>query len=875
MAIVRVLVWGFQLFLVTIVLSQPGDIASNCIITEQHGEHPDSPVKIGVLANRGYEKCMKEWGPTAEYLNQQLSPIAFEIVPLGFNEIFDAVRQQQVCYVIANPSYYACLEKKGQVVRIATLQIAGEPFPHACFGGVIFTYAQRTDIQSLQDLKGKRFSAVDHHSLGGWNAALYELKKNGVNPHDDFKKLRFEGSHDAVVQAVLAGRSDAGTVRSTQLERMAKEGYINLSDIKVIHTKDTVYPNYNYLLSTRLYPEWPVAALPHTDPVLSKSIAIALLQMEENDPAAKALRSSGWDIPQDYTKVHDLLRFLRLPPYEDYGKVTPTQVLQQYWLPVSIGLLLLIALFTSWVYLKILNKKIRNTSQKLMESENQFRVLFENSSVAIIVHDPETCEVISANKKAISSYGYYNFSEFKRADIWLEPPYSLSDAREWFRKVQHTNRPHRFEWKSRSLSGQVFWEEVILQQIRLRGKEYIISTSVDITHKKEKERLEKEHLEKKVEIAQKTLQFKQNFLANMSHEIRTPLTGIIGMVDLLEQTQVSPDQKEYIEILKSSGQSLREIINQVLDFSKIEAGKLTLNPSVFQFSTLIENAHKLFGATCKKKISFEINTYTSIPDFIEADYSRLSQVLNNLVSNAVKFTPEGKITLSAKLLSQDPASQQLSIRVEVKDTGVGIPKYKQKVLFTPFSQIEEKDNRTYEGTGLGLSICKELVRLHGGEMGFVSKYRKGSMFWFTFKANKAEPPVKTPHESKEETPAESDSLNILLCEDKKVNQKVISLMLQTMGHNVSLASNGKDALKIFKPGLFDLILMDIQMPVMDGITATQKLREKYKTQLPPIIGLSANAFEGDREKYISQGMDEYLTKPIKGDDFKLMIEKVM
>ncbi|MBS4014700.1 MAG: response regulator [Bacteroidetes bacterium] len=383
---------------------------------------------------------------------------------------------------------------------------------------------------------------------------------------------------------------------------------------------------------------------------------------------------------------------------------------------------------------------------------------------------------------------------------------------------------------------------------------------------------ESEELRRQVELANKSAEFKQNFLANMSHEIRTPLTGLVGMIELLGQTPLNHQQQDYINTLKQSTENLHEIINQVLDYSKIEAGKLKLNIKTFQFQALLINAKKLFSSICDKEISFEIHVEEEVPLFINADKSRIMQVINNLISNAVKFTSRGKISLNVKHVNTDSLTHETTIKIEVADTGLGIKPEKHNQLFIPFAQIDEMDTRDYDGTGLGLSICKELVKLHGGDIGFESEYKVGSTFWFTFKAKVADWEEMPSLLSSDEAFNSSKSLRIMLVEDKKINQKVISLMLSSIGHKVTCVNNGEEALSAFVPGAYDMILMDVQMPVMDGIAATQALKEKY-ADVPPVVGLSANAFEGDSEKYKKLGMDDYITKPLKYEDFTEVVNK--
>lgn len=342
------------------------------------GEHDEAitasqsqPVKIGVLANRGYDIAMQEWGPTADYLNKTLFPLQFTIVPLDFNEIPEAARTQNISFLCANPSVYTYQEYFGLAQRIATLQVPGDPEPQAVFGGVIFTRSDRTDIAHLEDLKGKSFVAVDKTSLGGWHAAWAELLKAGIDPERDLSSLTFDGTHDSVVFAVLAGEKDAGTVRSSQLERMANEKKINLSEIKVLNSQEGRYPHYPYLLSTPLFPEWPFAAVTGTDHELSKDVAIALLSMDPDDPAAKASRGAGWAVPQDHTKVHELLRSLQFPPYDQYGKPTIREVLNQYWqtiLAVILGIVILVIILAYTLRTK---RRLEESKAELLKTHDE------------------------------------------------------------------------------------------------------------------------------------------------------------------------------------------------------------------------------------------------------------------------------------------------------------------------------------------------------------------------------------------------------------------------------------------------------------------------------------------------------------------------
>jgi PAS domain S-box-containing protein len=392
-------------------------------------------------------------------------------------------------------------------------------------------------------------------------------------------------------------------------------------------------------------------------------------------------------------------------------------------------------------------------------------------------------------------------------------------------------------------------------------------------------------LEKQVALAKEAIEFKQNFLANMSHEIRTPLTGIIGMLDILKETPLDQSQKEYVSIMENTSENLMEIVNQVLDFSKIEAGKIKIFIQEFDFHKLIMEKVNAFKKLSKNDNEIHVHISEDLPTFIGADRGRLSQVISNLLNNALKFTEKGTVTLTAEVACNHLEARSLpgdvvlenpvKIKVTITDTGIGISEERKDELFNPFTQLYSDQSRTHTGTGLGLAICRQLVEQHGGHIGFKSTLGSGSSFYFTFLASLC---THKSHDDDDlsgydDFPHKLQGLRILMAEDKKVNQKVFYILLRNMGFTVTFTNNGRELIDAYEPEKYDMILMDIQMPVMDGITATQKLKEKYPS-LPPVIGVSANAFEGDREKYMSAGLDEYITKPLKPADLIDVLQKL-
>ena len=316
----------------------------------------ESTVRIGVLAYRGKDRAMQMWSPTALYLSRRIPGYIFTIVPLDFHEMGPAVGRQAIDFVITNTSFYVELDSQYGVSRIATLQNKRDLNFYTLFGGVIFCKTDRQDIQNLHDLKNKRFMAVEETSLGGWQAAWREFKTAGIDPYRAFSKLEFGKTHDAVVYAVRDGKADAGTVRTDTLERMMESGLIDIGIFRVLNQQTE--KDFPFALSTRLYPEWPFAKIKATSNDLAQDVLIALLQLRPGDPAARAAQMAGWTIPLDYQPVHEIMKELRLGPYRDFGKITLSGALREYW-PwiVLFALVLFSSILIVW-YVMRLNRRL-------------------------------------------------------------------------------------------------------------------------------------------------------------------------------------------------------------------------------------------------------------------------------------------------------------------------------------------------------------------------------------------------------------------------------------------------------------------------------------------------------------------------------------
>ena len=371
---------------------------------------------------------------------------------------------------------------------------------------------------------------------------------------------------------------------------------------------------------------------------------------------------------------------------------------------------------------------------------------------------------------------------------------------------------------------------------------------------------------------------KSNFLANMSHEIRTPMNGVIGMTQLALLASPPPEQQEYLELIEKSSYRLLKVVNDILDFSKIEADKLELTIERFDLRDTIATTIREFSFAAKEKgISLEWSVADEIPNAFMGDAGRLSQILINLIGNALKFTEAGRI--SVRVEKEYAELDELIAHFSIADTGIGISPEYQASIFEAFSQADESHSRPYEGTGLGLAICARLVSLMNGQIWVESAEGQGAVFHFTALLKKAAEQPRLGDADAHGLPAETlkkqpgPQLEILLVEDNLVNQKVAAKMLEHSGHGVTIANNGQEAVDAFVRQPFDLVLMDIQMPVMDGFEATQAIRdlEKESGRHTPIIALTAHAISGYREKCLERGLDDYLSKPMNIADLNAKI----
>jgi len=415
-------------------------------------------------------------------------------------------------------------------------------------------------------------------------------------------------------------------------------------------------------------------------------------------------------------------------------------------------------------------------------------------------------------------------------------------------------------------TGAKTFQVRLTPEMDTRGEvETVLAVGRDISEYK---RLEQQ-LRRAKEQAESASKAKSEFLATMSHEIRTPMNAMLGYMDLITADSLEPMEREYLQVVKGSAETLLTVINDILDYSKIEAGKVELDAQAFSPKSVIEAVIKEHAALADQKdLRLYMRCDNDLPAALLGDISRLKQILRNLVSNALKFTEEGSVTVAVSLEPSQPSPGKAMLRFSVTDTGVGMSQEQKEKLFESFTQFESGMRRKYKGTGLGLAICKKLIGLLGGNIWVESEKGKGSSFAFTaeFEEAAAHQQPRDPERPKRQPGKPAiPPMKILLAEDNEINRAFMTELLLEHGHTVNVAENGQEVLEKLKAGRFDMVLMDVQMPVMDGMEATRLIREGKAEGVNagiPIIGLSAYAMREYQEQFLSAGMNAFVSKPV-------------
>ncbi len=682
-------------------------------------------VSIGVLSHRGDEATLRNWSPTADYLSRVIPEYRFRIVPLDFREIEPAVKNSEVDFLLVNPGIYVNMEVRYRISRIVTLNNLIDGKPSNIFGGVIFTRADRREINSLEDVRGKSLMAVDKTSLGGFQMAWKELKDIGIDPYRDTASLRFGGTHDAVVRAVQRGEVAVGTVRTGILELMSEDGSASPGEFKILGQKES--PEHPFPHSTRLYPEWPFSKLRHTPSQLARRVAVALLQMSPLEPAAQWGEYAGWTTPLEYQPVHDLLRDLHLPPYDRPVRFTLADAIGKYWywlLTVLVFLLAMIVM-TSWV--ARLNHALKKSKSML---ERQHNLILDSVADGIYGVDLQgnatfinkaVTEITGWRAKDLIGKNQHHILHHTRADGSIHPASECP--------VYLTFE----EGKPRYIEEDLFWKKdgssfpVEYSSTPIRDEKGDIKGAVvvfrDISARKEAAEAGRQYQMELAHVAR--LSTMGEMASGMAHELNQPLTAIATSADacmrLLESGDAPRDR--VLDVLETIGAQARRaggLIQQLRQFVRKEEPRLTL----VNLNHLMEEVLMLMEPEIRKAgVRMVRDLDTDIP-LVEAQQIQIDQVILNLIRNAIEAmseTPEDKRILTLRTRSAGGNA----VITSVEDTGPGLSAEVRDKLFDPF--VTSKP----QGMGLGLSISMGIITAHNGNLYYDSHASKGAVFRFT------------------------------------------------------------------------------------------------------------------------------------------------
>jgi PAS domain S-box-containing protein len=833
----------------------------------------EKTLSLGILALRPKPQMAVAWQPLADYLTSKLPGYQVRLQLLDHKEMLAALQQRQIDFVLTNPSHYIMLRQKtGLSGSLATMIPREGPLPLTSFGGVIFSRSDRTDITQLSSLKDKKIACVaaGAGTFGGFQMQALELHRAGIRPQK--KQLITTGMpQDLVIQTVLERKADVGFVRTGLIEELERQARIPAGSLKVINRQQL--PDFPYASSTRLYPEWPFVALPHMNARLAASVAAILLGIEPDSAPLKAAGVHSFAIPADYQPVEQLMQELRLPPFDTSPPFTLRDVWNRYhWWLVAINIAaVLIALLG--IRLVASNRRLAAAQADIVrhsgaleqervalkQSKEQWERTFDAMQDPVFIID-RNYRILQLNQAALDRLGLSREEALKTTCMAC---------------IDGTDYPPEHCPQTRTLQDlQSHTTELAIKRL---GGHYIVTTtplfdaqgqylaSIYLAHNITERKEYEQELETAREAAEAANRAKSEFLANMSHEIRTPMNGVIGMAQLLNFTELTPEQQEYLTSIETSADNLLSLINDILDLSKIEAGRVELEYADFSVRKAVNDVvNTQISQIHQKRLQLQTIFPAELPEVVRGDQLRFKQILLNLLGNAIKFTETGTISITGRVLERQ--EHQCVVLLEVRDTGIGMTAEDQKKIFDPFTQADNSTTRRFGGTGLGLTICRRLAMLMGGDIRVESEPGTGSSFFlelpFTILHRAACQATAVPVVLSQQP---GRTLSVLIAEDNQLNRRMAELILQKLGHQVENSKNGREALERWQQGGIDIILMDIHMPVMGGVAALQAIRAKELETggHTPVIALTADALKGTEERLLTEGFDAYLTKPFK------------
>jgi PAS domain S-box-containing protein len=826
-------------------------------------------VRVGVLANNGEAACREDWQSTIDLLCRRIPSSDFRLVPLTFAQVRPNVAQRQVDLLLVNPAMLVELDLAQELQALATRNV-GEPLRHTSFmGGTLFWRSDCATISRIADLRGKPIAAVSPDSFGGWLTVKRELLALTATSPEFFAGLRFVETHEAVVRSVLEGQTVAGIARAGTLEALAQKHLISLASFTVSTDNAVSATEFPFRVSTRLYPEWQLSALKHVDTTLAEKVAEVLIRAPLDSPEFLAGNYAGWTIPLSLSSVHACLRELGGGPYREGPRPGLRDLLRPYYPWIFAGLLLILLGGSGLILITVLHRR-------LQISENFLRTVIDAVPAPLMVLNPDFT-VTHANAAARQgSRTPLNFGKTCCYEVshHIQEPCDKNGEICPLRQVLETKLAVACEHEHRDAFGLPIWVELnAAPMFDDKGQvSQVVEWGRDITDRKMAQKqahdfaVRMEHqnlaLDAALQKAEEATLAKTAFLANMSHEIRTPMNGVIGATGLLAETPLTHEQQQYVEIIKSSGESLLTILNDILDLSKVEAGKMDLESVDFNLRATVEDVMDLMAFRAhEKKIELISFIEPDTPVALRGDPGRLRQVLLNLVSNGIKFTAAGEVTLKVSCRNQD-AGEAL-VQFEVSDTGIGIAEDKYQFLFQPFSQVDASNTRKYGGTGLGLAIVHRLIALMEGTVGFESIAGKGSRFWFAVPLRRQ--------------PGIQDDLigdvqlcgrHFLVVDDNPMNRFLLTSYLHRWECTCEESGSGLTALDMIRTAhqekkTYHACIIDMQMPEMDGEELGQRIRSEFGADGPRLIMLSSVGGQAQADRVRGSGFAAFLTKPIK------------
>ncbi len=857
-------------------------------------------LKIGVLAVRGSRQCLDSWSPTADYLTRQVAGHRFVIVPLSHDEIYPRVQKDEVDFILTNSAYYVGLEYWYRANRIVTMKERRLGGVYTKYGGVIFCRKDRKDMRTLSDLAGKTFMAVSESSLGGWLMAWRELKELGIDPFSDFRALRFDETHDQVVYAVRDRQVDAGTVRTGTLEALHAEGHIDLNDFYVFPRRSGSEEKTPYLCTTREYPEWPLAKVKHTPDTLAEKVAVALLQMPPEGPAAQAAGCAGWTIPLNYQSVHDCLKELRVGPYKDLGKITFKDVVRSYghWIIAAAALICIMAGLTASAMrlnsqLKTSNLRLNSEMKLRRQRELELQQAMELAETATrakseflanMSHEIRTPMngVIAAADLALGEPVPPNIEHYLK--IIHGSAYSLlgiiNDILD-FSKIE----AGKLELKERIFRlGEVIDRvmELFVSKAAEKGIELLLDLDINVPKLIEGDPLRLQQILTNLisnavkftdsggmirmdvaEVADTGETSAEGGLV-LAFSVKDTGTGIpVEYIDMLfepfSQADTSSTRKYEgtglgLSICKQLVTMMGGEIGAQSELGKgstffftvrmrrpaaVPARRMVIPPDIQGLNVLVVDDLDDSRAIMRKMLSsmgFKVETLSSGPD-----------ALSRLIDHQTRANPIDLIMMDWKMPGMDGIEVSTKIRQELKLT---LP----IIMMTAFGGEGERTQAKEAGINGFLtkpiypSTLFDAIMDGFGKEGFKDTGRKRG---FTTRASIYRKPLK--------------GIRILVAEDNPTNQQVAQAILERAGIIVTIVNNGEEAVQAVRSATFDAVLMDIQMPRMNGYDATRVIRNLPQGTSIPIVAMTAHAMKGDEEKCLEAGMDGYIAKPVNQD----------